>query len=215
MEPSSGGQSRDIFAKVERPLENVEGYARGWLLGIFFGASRDPRREIDEDDVQSYLMETVGKYCQDRWFDKADEGIPPVEVCGRRLVRRPRTLVANGFSAGSSAISVRWPAWKGEEFRTSVPHGRSAYAATAVRRELAIVNHTSVNVVMKRDAETGGAFYLGLMNSIPYGASLRPSATLDRAHVEDLVGREISAYLLEPVLPHGRRRQRPGRSRTR
>ena len=217
MEPRSGVQPPDDFARVEWPLENIEGYGRGWLLGILFGASQDPRVEIDVDAVELYIKETARACCPSRWIDKEDQGIPPIEVRGRRLLRSPRTLAPSESSAEHSVMSVRWPEGNVKAFRTSVPHHRSAYSASAVWRELAIVNHIAEKVVMRSDEDTDEAFCLGLRDGIQCGSGLRPSATLDRAHVEDLVGREIAAYLLEPVLPGGasRRRRRPGRSRQR
>ena len=41
------------------------------------------------------------------------------------------------------------------------------------------------------------AFALGLSEGTSHGANLRPNSTLDPAHVEDLVDREITAYLCE------------------
>lgn len=216
LEPSSGVQPPEDFARVEWPLEVIEAYARARLLGIVFGASRDPRMEIDVEDAEAYIRETVVACCPDSWYDKANEGIPPIEVRGRRLLRRPPTLATCDFSAKHSVISLRWPEGDVEVFRTSVPHNRSAYSASAVWRELAIVKHTAEKVMLRTDADTNWAFELGLRDGISCGSGLRPSATLDRAHVEDLVGREIAAYLLESVLPGGdRRRRRPSGSRRR
>ena len=191
------------FSELDwRQVDTIEAYVRGWLLGVFFGASQDPRKEFDADNAQAFITENA-------WKNKVDEEIPPVEVGGRLLVRRPRDAASWESTPGSSAVSVRWPATMVELFPGSGSDNRSAVTASAVRRELSLVNHTAAKVVVTESTAT--TFCFGLDDGIEHGACLRPSKTLDRAHVEGLVAREIAAYLLEPVLGRGRRRRNRSR----
>ena len=185
---------------------STEAFGRGWLSGVVFGASADRRDYVDlcdhlYDASELVLMLTynderrVGK-------DEAAQSVPPVVFGGREWVRRPQTIGRGQSVPGSSTFSVRMPEVTVEAFHKSVPENRSAFAAGAVESELAIA--TVGDVRLKRTEEVIWAFARGCVAGQSRGHSLVADIELGEEHIEDLVDREIRAYLLEPR--RGRRR---------
>ena len=131
-----------------------------------------------------------------RGDDKADEGLAPVLVSGGELVRRPRTNYGGQDIPGTEAHSVRWPEASYMVLRDSVRRERSAFIATTVERELDIVE--VVDARLKRTKDTMTAFEHGFEAGQQHGRELLRDSRLDARHIEDLVAREIAAYLLAP-----------------
>ena len=179
------------LGEVAITADMIEAYARGWLDGVLYAAAEDPRR--DRVDVREFAgLES----------SRSDPGIPPITVGNRELVRRARSVGPWNSIAGSGQILYRCPVEIRERVRREIQVARSPFSADAVRGELMLLNATSAMVVETQ--LNWHAFALGLSEGTSHGANLRPSATLDPAHVEDLVDREITAYLCEHWTAAGR-----------
>ena len=200
------------FTETEPTAADIEAYTRGWLTCLLYGPAQDPRVEFDSDDATEFMEETIRASCVWDRDCRPVKDIPPVEVGGRQLIRRARTPGSWAAIPGSTSLCVRWPAWTADFFYREVSGNRSAFVAKALERELSILHHTGKSVALT--VSTGTAFAMGADAGILYGCGLVPTETLDPAHVEDLVAREIAAYLLEPVLDRGRRRRMRSRRST-
>ena len=178
------------LGEVAITADMVEAYARGWLDGVLYAAAEDPRRDTVEVPELPGLVSC-----------RSELGIP-IRVGNHELVRRARGVGPWKSITGSGHISYRCPVGIRERIRREIQVPRSRFSANAVKRELMLLNVTSPMVV--ETPSTSYAFALGLSDGISHGAALRPSATLDPAHVEDLVDREITAYLCEHWTEAGR-----------
>ena len=181
---------------IEWTATSVEAFARAWLMGVLAGASMDPRGELAWYTGAEFILNMtlddqhrVGK-------DKADEGLPPVLVSGVELVRRPRTNYGGQDIPGTETYYFRFPEASYRELLYSVPRERSAFCATAVERELDIVE--VVDARLKRTKDTMTVFGRGIELGQQHGFELLRDSRLDARHIEDLVAREIAAYLLAP-----------------
>ena len=188
--------------------DDVEAFARGWLHSLLHGASQDPRAEPDIAELMDWVDRTFRMNCLGDKPDQLGVCIPPVTVGDRPLIRKRRAPVVFGASHGATSLSLRWPWCTQGYLERLLPTNRSAFAAAAGARELSLVSHAEEEIVATDS--TRAAFDLGSQAGVLYGTSLRPGGSLNPARVEDLVAREISAYLLEPVLG-----ERPGRGRRR
>ena len=191
-------------ATTRPPVELIEAYARGWLDGVVYAASQDPRKAFDAYEAEDYITEVVSTHC-------SAVAIVPVQIGGREWVRRARPMDRRENLPGSATFSARWPESTVEALHESVPHDRSASFSKALWEELTIVSYSVVNLPVTE--ETILAFRLGLKSGIQHGSGLRPAGALDPAQSEILVAREIAAYVLEPLLAAGRRRMQRRRAR--
>ena len=172
----------------------VEAFARGWLMGVLTGVSMDPRAELLGYPSTELILHItlddqhrVGK-------EKADEGLPPVLVRGRELVRRPRIIDGWEDIPGTKTVSFRFPVAGYEHLLEVVPRDRSAAIASSMERELDVVE--VVDVRLTRTTDTMTALEYGLQYGQEHGLSLLRDGPFDPHHIEDLVAREIAAYLV-------------------
>ena len=195
-------QNDEWLRKTPITAEIIEACDRGWLVGLLWSAGEDPRRKLDIDCEVDFLDFDHIAHCS------IDHGIPPPRVGDIKLVRRPPTFAPWKSIPGSGGVSFRWPRQMVEAFRKEVAEPRTDFVANAVKIWLTSLSSlSSLNaegeVVVTADA-TWHAWRLAVAEGIRHGASLLSTSTLDPAHVEDLVDREITAYRLERWTAVGR-----------
>ena len=192
----------------------IEAFARGWLEGVLYAARQDPRADFDADAAQEFVEGTYFARFSARSIGQSDYTVPLLEIDGRQWVRQARPMGPRDPAPGSATFSVRWPAWDLERLSRELPYGRrSPFVAEALEDELALVSYSSVEIAIE---DIAWEYRLGLERGVQHGAGLRPMGTgrRDRAQAEDLVTREVAAYMLQPLLDTGRRHtRRPGSRR--
>ena len=197
--------TREIAAKecvdlkeIEWTPTLIEAWARSWLMCAIIGASTDPRMRrlgYDGSELISIIrfddLRRVG-------IDRADESLPPVVIGGREFVRRPRAIdrgenIQENIP-GSDTFCVRWPTAGHERLLEAVPRDRSRFFAAGVGRELTIVEAVDARLKLAKDTMT--VFDHGCVHGQEHGLDLLHGASLDSGHIENLVAREIAAYVL-------------------
>ena len=195
-------QNDELLRKTPITAEIIEACDRGWLVGLLWGAGEDPRQRLDIDFNVDFLEFNFIAH------RSIENGIPPARVGDIKLVRRPPKFAPWKSIPGSGGVSFRWPRQMVESFRKEVAEPRTDFVANAVKIWLASLaslasSNAEGELVVTAEA-TWQAWSLALAEGIRHGASLLSTSTLDPAHVEDLVDREITAYLLERWTAVGR-----------
>ncbi len=186
--------SRDFDLRLHptSPIEvtraTVEAYRHGRIAGLVLGASQNPARLFDADDIEAFCG--AGLHSPD---EAGGDVVPPVGVQVHRVPAVAPHEVRRTRDRRWLTISFRWPASAIDVFAAVVPRGeRSEWVQRALEDELRLQRE---NQRVRLTDETEEAYRRAQIRGFGCGLELRPGDMLDGQHAEDLVYRELCAVV--------------------